>query len=99
MTVTLIMNDAPSLLAGHIDGQTPVLVVGGDDKPNGISVADKIDIDSVQQESDVRHEPRPPLKSAELDDASIVPQVGTPLDPSMPCWFCSSFPLSHSVSP
>ncbi|KAF8971566.1 Bromodomain-containing protein [Flammula alnicola] len=45
----------------------------------------KIDMDYQEQESDVRHEPLP-IKAIDhldkLDNASTVPQVGTPLDPS-----------------
>ncbi|KAF8168327.1 hypothetical protein B0H34DRAFT_670517 [Crassisporium funariophilum] len=45
----------------------------------------KIDMDYQEQESDVRHEPLP-IKAIDSldkrDNASIVPQVGTPVDPS-----------------
>lgn len=41
----------------------------------------KIDVDFTEQESDARHEP-PALPKAELlEDASVVPQVSTPVDP------------------
>ncbi|TBU49725.1 Bromodomain-containing protein [Dichomitus squalens] len=40
----------------------------------------KIDVDYTEQESDARHEPAP-LKLDKLENASIVPQLGTPVDP------------------
>ncbi|KAI0757215.1 Bromodomain-containing protein [Daedaleopsis nitida] len=40
----------------------------------------KIDVDYQDQDSDVRHEP-PPLKLDTLENASIVPQISTPVDP------------------
>ena len=46
----------------------------------------KIDIDYTEQESDARNEPIPvkPIETApKPDDASTVPQVGTPVDPGM----------------
>ena len=46
----------------------------------------KIDIDYTEQESDARSEPIPlkPIDTVpKLDDASTVPQVGTPVDPGM----------------
>lgn len=41
----------------------------------------KISIDFQEQESDARHEPMP-VKLDVLDNASTMPQVGTPMDPS-----------------
>ena len=46
----------------------------------------KIDIDYTEQESDARNEPilvKPIETAPEPDDASTVPQVGTPVDPGM----------------
>ncbi|RPD81791.1 Bromodomain-containing protein [Lentinus tigrinus ALCF2SS1-7] len=40
----------------------------------------KIDVDYPEQESDARHEPAP-LKPENVEDASVVPQVSTPVDP------------------
>ncbi|KAH9853195.1 Bromodomain-containing protein [Lenzites betulinus] len=40
----------------------------------------KIDVDFTEQESDARHEPVPP-KAEKAEDASVVPQAGTPVDP------------------
>ena len=40
----------------------------------------KIDVEYTEQESDARHEPAP-LKLDTLENASIVPQLGTPADP------------------
>lgn len=58
----------------------------------------KIDIDYQEPESDVRHEPITfkPIDSVDKqDDASIVPQVGTPADPSM--LFLSCFFLKGPI--
>ncbi|OCH96602.1 Bromodomain-containing protein [Obba rivulosa] len=41
----------------------------------------KIDTDYTERESDVRHEPIP-VKLDTVEDASVLPQVGTPLDPA-----------------
>lgn len=58
----------------------------------------KIDIDYQEQESDARHEPMP-IKSIDpvdkIDDASTVPQVGTPIDACRFWQVFSLFALSH----
>ncbi|EIW64876.1 Bromodomain-containing protein [Trametes versicolor FP-101664 SS1] len=41
----------------------------------------KIDVDFTEQESDARHEPPALPKAEQLEDASVVPQVSTPVDP------------------
>lgn len=50
----------------------------------------KIDLDYPEQESDARHEPMP-IKSIDpidkLDNASIVTQINSPLDPGRPSFF------------
>jgi len=91
------MSDAPNgiHLNGHLNGNTngntvpngdPIVVdVQSPDTPiNTSSTLDsKIDVDYTPGESDSRHEP--PLvkldKVQELRDASIVPQVASPVDP------------------
>lgn len=87
------MNDALStnLNDVHIDS------VSAPDSPAVDSVATpinnslvpdiKIDVDFAEQESDARHEPAP-LNLDKLDDASVVPQVATPVDPGT----CQSSP-------
>ncbi|THV05961.1 Bromodomain-containing protein [Dendrothele bispora CBS 962.96] len=48
---------------------------------SNIPVSDmKIDVDYEQQESDARSEPLPPRP--DLHDASVVPQLGSPVDPN-----------------
>ncbi|KIM84571.1 hypothetical protein PILCRDRAFT_387920 [Piloderma croceum F 1598] len=74
VTVTRIMNDAlPNGLRpnGHPDSPTTPV-------NNVLSASDmKIDMDVQEQESDVRHDPRP-------KHASVAPELGSPLDPG-PC--------------
>ncbi|KAJ7597274.1 hypothetical protein C8J56DRAFT_882775 [Mycena floridula] len=75
-----LMNSPPSLPAVDNDEHKVVeVVVNGVNKLNGCFPESKIDIDSDQPESDARHEPMP-TKSLDVDDASNVPQVGTPSD-------------------
>lgn len=90
------MNHAPDSRAINAD-HIPELVVNGSElELNGtdltvngvVNGADKILVDDIvaeyqEQESDVRHEPMPLKLDLKLDDASVVPQVGTPNDPGM----------------
>ncbi|KAF8641126.1 hypothetical protein AX17_000768 [Amanita inopinata Kibby_2008] len=80
------------LVADAINGdQTPELTVNGsiNDSPNtpvsNFAPDVKIDIDYQEPESDARNEPLPikPIEPiTKPDNASTVPQVGTPVDPS-----------------
>lgn len=79
------MSDAP-----NTNGHSP-LTVAHDVKDPLLDVhnivenalaSDKIDMDIQEPESDVRHEPLP-IKIDKLDNASIRPEVGTPLLPGM----------------
>lgn len=49
----------------------------------------KIDMDIQEPESDARHEPLP-IKIDKLDHASVLPELGTPLDPGAWCRSSSS---------
>jgi bromodomain-containing factor 1 len=100
------MNDA--LTNGH--SPLPTILPNGTLNPNGIQIDSpttpvsnnltasdiKIEMDIQEPESDVRHEPVP-NKIDTLENASIAPQVGTPLHPcpslllSYPCRYSLSF--------
>lgn len=97
VTVTRIMNDALTNGLNGVDAhpngvstdQQGAAVNGNGvqfDSPttpisNSLTASDlKIDMDMQEPESDVRHEPLP-IKIDTLENASIAPQVGTPLDP------------------
>jgi len=69
VTVTRIMNDA--LPNGHPDSPTTPV-------NNVLTASDmKIDMDIQEQESDVRHDPRP----NHIENASIAPELGSPVHP------------------
>ena len=74
VTVTRIMNDAlPNGLRpnGHPDSPTTPV-------NNVLTASDmKIDMDIQEQESDVRHDPRP----NHIENASIAPELGSPVHP------------------
>lgn len=90
------MNHAPEISVTVTDDvhDPPVIVVNGDHDLklavngvlNGVA-SDNIDMDHPENESDARHEPLP-IKTMDLDDASIVPQVGTPVDPGIFSTLC-----------
>ncbi|KAL6304232.1 Bromodomain-containing protein [Sparassis latifolia] len=79
------MLDAPlSNGVHHINGHsTPDSPIDSPATPVDNSTAPdvKIDVDYTEGESDVRHEPMP-LKLDKLDNASVLPQIGTPADPA-----------------
>ncbi|KAH9890905.1 Bromodomain-containing protein [Cubamyces lactineus] len=82
------MNDA--LSANTLNGSLPD-PVSAPDSPAVDSVATpvnnslvsdiKIDVDFTEQESDARHEPVPPKSDDKVEDASVVPQVSSPVNP------------------
>ncbi|KAF5368460.1 hypothetical protein D9758_002376 [Tetrapyrgos nigripes] len=88
------MNDAPQ--TSHVPvvlngDHTPTTVVNGIDDPadsphspptpisNDTAVDMKIDVEFQEQESDARSEPLPPRP--DQHDASVIPEVGSPVDP------------------
>lgn len=87
------MSDAPNgiHLNGHLNGNASLngdnIVVDANSPDTPINTTavleSKIDVDYVTGESDLRHEPAPVKldKVQELRDASIVPQLATPVDP------------------
>jgi len=62
-------------------------------------VAVKITSDIPEVESDVRHEPYQVTLSKLDDDASIRPQIDTPIDPSQSFFSLSFLPSSHLLHP
>ncbi|KAF8898359.1 Bromodomain-containing protein [Infundibulicybe gibba] len=105
------VHDTELIINGGVNGHKPPSDGDGTNSPSAspstpistVILADvKIDIDHQEQESDVRHEPLP-LKTidapASVDDASVVPEPGTPLDPSMLSFGSVSSPDSIPTHP
>jgi len=90
-TPVLVVHDGDNGISAKINGNSlynlPSPATDSPATPTSSTAAPdvKIDLDHFEQESDVRHEPLP-IKGidtvAARDNASTVPQVGTPIDPS-----------------
>ncbi|KAI0343894.1 Bromodomain-containing protein [Trametopsis cervina] len=89
MTDALLANGNHDLLATNINGarvaeeapESPAIDSPATPVDDSVTSSVKIDVQSIdQEESDVRHEPVT-MKVDRVDDASVVPQLGTPVDP------------------
>ncbi|KAI0932453.1 hypothetical protein AcW2_001080 [Taiwanofungus camphoratus] len=79
------MLDAPLSNGIHINGNSnpdsPAVDSPATPVDNTPAVDVKIDVDYIDHESDARHEPVS-IKVDKAEDASVLPQVGTPADPA-----------------